>query len=347
MTSVLVVDDQEQMRRALARIVGAEGYRCQQAGSVREARAVAERHDGRLDVVLCDIDMPGGSGLDLVPWLAANRPDTAVLMVTACDDPAVAAAVLEAGADGYIVKPFDPSQIVISLAEVVRRRERASQQGEAQRLLKALVERRNEQLDASYEETVWRLALAAEHRDPETADHLDRMARYSELLARSIGADGPWCDLLRSASPMHDVGKLGVPDEVLLNPGRFTAAERAVMQQHAAIGHQILDGSTSPLLQLAASVALTHHEWWDGTGYPRGLVGTAIPLEGRIVAIADVFDALTTERRYKAAMTFDEAEEVMRSEVGHFEPSLLDAFFAERSAIEAIQADFPQAAVAS
>jgi len=346
MTAVLIVDDQEQVRRALDRLLTAEGYQCRQAGSVDEAQAAVRAWDGPLDVVLCDIDMPGGSGLELVDWLATAHPRTAVLMVTACDDPAVAERVLVAGADGYIVKPFDRNQIVINLADVLRRRQRESLHIENQALLHELLDRTGDQLDAVYEESLRRLAVAAEQRDPETAEHLERMARYSELLARTIGCDARWCDMLRAASPMHDVGKLGVPDAILLKTGRFTEEERTAMQTHAEIGHRILDGSSSPLLQLAASVAYTHHEWWDGTGYPRRLAGEDIPLEGRIVAVADVFDALTTARRYKGALPLDEAEDVMRSEVGHFDPELLDAFFSDRYALEAIRSRFLDAAVA-
>jgi putative two-component system response regulator len=350
---ILVVDDQDLVRRVLDRMLQREGHRCRQAGSVHEAKQVVSAEPPEL--VLCDIDMPGDSGLVLVDWLAEHHPDTAVMMVTACDDPAVAARVLAAGADGYIIKPFERNEIVINVANALRRHHLDAELRRRQATLQQTVddqssqirasvtelEHASESLEHSYQESVWRLACAAEYRDPETATHLERMSRYSELLARTIGCDAGWCDLLRLASPMHDVGKLGIPDEVLMKPGRFTDEDRAIMNRHAEIGHRILSGSDSPLLQMAASVAYTHHEWWDGTGYPRGLRGTDIPIEGRIVAVADVFDALTTQRRYKDTMTFAEAETLMRAERGtHFDPDLIDAFFSSRAEVEAIQGTF-------
>jgi putative two-component system response regulator len=349
-TRVLVVDDQAQVRRALDRILELEGYVCQQAGSVSEAQRSVMASTPEL--VLCDIDMPGGSGLGLVDWLAEARPETAILMVTACDDLEVAERALTGGAHGYITKPFDRNQVLINVADVLRRRQREAADHERQVHLEQLaqdravqlerslaeLERSSQSLDHSYEETVWRLACAAEYRDPETASHLERMSQYSHLLARRLGLDEAWCELLRLASPMHDVGKLGIPDEILMKPGRFSDEDRAIMNRHAEIGHRILAGSSSPLLQLAASVALTHHEWWDGSGYPRGLRGHDIPIEGRIVAVADVFDALTTQRRYKPKMSFDEAVALMTSERGrHFDPELLDAFVLARADIERIQ----------
>jgi putative two-component system response regulator len=353
---ILVVDDHDLVRRVLDRMLQREGHRCRQAGSVQEAQQLIAADPP--DLVLCDIDMPGQSGLVLVDWLAAQHPDTAVMMVTACDDPAVAARVLAAGADGYLIKPFEPNEIVINVANALRRHQLDADLRRRQAALQQVVDHQSSQirtsvaeleqasasLQHSYQESVWRLACAAEYRDPETATHLERMSRYSELLARAIQCDPAWCALLRLASPMHDVGKLGIPDEILMKPGRFTEADRLIMNRHAEIGHRILAGSESPLLQMAATVAYTHHERWDGTGYPRGLRGTDIPVEGRIVAVADVFDALTTQRRYKDTMTFDEAEAIMRAESGsHFDPDLIDAFFSRRAEVEAVQGSFADA----
>ena len=356
-TEILVVDDQALVRRVLDRVLEREGYVCRQAGSVDEAQFAVDASPP--DLVLCDIDMPERSGLELVDWLADNHPYIAVLMVTACDDPAVAERTLTGGADGYIIKPFERNEIVINVANALRRRTRAVETHENLRSLERQVDEQAFQLrrsvaeldntsaslEESYKDTVWRLACAAEFRDDETASHLQRMSRYSEMLGRAIGADDAWCRLLRLASPMHDVGKLGIPDEILMKTGIFTDEDRAIMNRHAEIGHRILAGSESPLLQMAATIAYTHHEWWDGTGYPRRLCGPGIPVEGRIVAVADVFDALTTKRRYKDAMTFYEAEELMRSESGtHFDPDLIDIFFASRLEIEQIWQDCTDAA---
>jgi PAS domain S-box-containing protein len=192
-------------------------------------------------------------------------------------------------------------------------------------------------LRRSREETIRRLARAAEFRDDETGAHIERVGRYCELIARRLGLDSDRCERLRIASPMHDVGKIGVPDAVLLKPGPLNADERAEMERHATIGYQILSGSGAELLDLAAIVAWTHHERFDGGGYPCGLAGDEIPLEGRIAAVADVFDALTNHRIYRPAFPYSEAIATMRTERGaHFDPRVLDAFLSAEHEIKAI-----------
>jgi response regulator RpfG family c-di-GMP phosphodiesterase len=189
------------------------------------------------------------------------------------------------------------------------------------------LENSKEQLRRSQEETVQRLARAAEFRDDETGQHIQRMSRYCGLLMEKAGFDRGHADLVRVASQMHDVGKIGTPDNILLKPGRLTSDERALMERHAQIGHDILSESTSDLLQMAATIAVTHHERMDGKGYPRGLAGDEIPIEGRVAAIADVFDALTTDRVYRSAFPLTTALEFMRDGRGaHFDPRLLDLF---------------------
>lgn len=189
------------------------------------------------------------------------------------------------------------------------------------------LERSEKELRLSREETIERLAIAAEFRDSSTAQHIQRMSHYCELLARKVGLAPERVDLIRTASPMHDIGKIGTPDHVLLKPGKFTAAEFDVISQHSAIGYKILSGSDSELLKVAALIAWTHHERYDGTGYPRKLKGEDIPIEGRIASIADNFDALTTARVYKPAFDFEHARDLMIKERGkHFDPDLLDLF---------------------
>jgi putative two-component system response regulator len=189
------------------------------------------------------------------------------------------------------------------------------------------------ELERSYHETLTRLARAVEFRDNDTGEHIERMSSFCELIARGLGLDERRCALIRAASTLHDAGKIAIPDEILLKPGRLTAEERAIIETHATTGHQLLTGSDSPLLQLAASIADTHHERYDGTGYPRRLAGEQIPIEGRIAAVADVFDALTSDRVYRAALATDEAIEFMNAERGrHFDPIVLDTFLAGISA---------------
>lgn len=193
-------------------------------------------------------------------------------------------------------------------------------------------------------DTITRLAVAAEYKDIDTAMHIERMSRYSTLLARVLGKDGEYVDMMRLASPMHDVGKIGIPDAILLKPGKLTDAEFDHMKKHTEIGARILSGSDVPLLQMSERIALCHHEKWDGTGYPRGTRGEEIPLEGRIVALADVFDALTSRRCYKPAFTVEKALEIIREGVGkHFDPQIVEAFLSALGEVLEIKKEFGQA----
>jgi HD-GYP domain-containing protein (c-di-GMP phosphodiesterase class II) len=190
------------------------------------------------------------------------------------------------------------------------------------------LERSEGALEHAQEETIMRLSIAVETRDQETGDHIERMGRYCALLASKLGWSESRCELLRIAAPLHDVGKIAIPDAILLKPGALSPEERVEIERHAEIGHEILAGSDSPLLDLAARIALSHHEHWDGNGYPNGLVGDEIPIEGRMAAIADVFDALTSDRVYRPAMTVERALAIMsEGRETHFDPSLLDVFF--------------------
>ena len=348
-TRLLVVDDQHDVRQVLSRILTAAGYEIRTADSVAAAKAALA--EAEPDLVLCDIDMPGESGLVLLGHLTAHHPDVAVLMVTALDDPSVADGALDGGALGYVIKPFERNQLLIDVRAALRHRAAArSARREQQVLERSLAERTselqaslqrleatNEALGRADEASLRRLACAAEFRDPETAHHLERMSRYSALLARAAGLADEHCELLRLAAPMHDVGKIGIPEGVPLKTGLSPAGDRAVVARPPRLGHDLLAGSGSPLLEMAAIVALHHHERVDGSGYPDGLRGEEISVEGRIVAIADVFDALTSARRYKRAMSIDEAREVMLEGRGqHFDAELLDLFFAQQAEIEEI-----------
>lgn len=354
---LLIVDDQHDVRQVLTRILGSAGYTCRSADSVAAAKAALAEEVP--DLVLCDIDMPGESGLVLLAHLTTHHPDVAVLMVTALDDPGVADVALDDGALGYVVKPFERNQLLIDVRTALRHRAASHAARQQQQVLeRSLAERTAElqaslrQLDATAEAlgradeaSLRRLACAAEFRDPETAHHLERMSRYSALLARAAGLPPEHCELLRLAAPMHDVGKIGIPDEVLFKTGLFTDEDRAVMARHPRLGHDLLAGSGSPLLEMAALVALHHHERVDGSGYPDGLAGEQISLEGRIVAIADVFDALTSARRYKVAMSIEEARAVMLEGRGrHFDARLLDLFLANLVEVEQIMQRWSESA---
>ena len=351
--NILIVDDEEPIRRLLGYLLEPHGYKVALAGEAREARQRME--SGSYALVLCDVNMPGESGMDLIRHILTQYPSTAVIMITGLDSPVLANAALDMGAFGYVIKPFEANEVLINVANALRRRKLEIENAMHRENLEEVVRTRTialqqalewlelseKELRLSREETIHRLAIAAEYRDSSTAQHIQRMSHYCELLARRYGLSPERCDLIRTASPMHDIGKIGTPDHVLLKPGKFTPEEFKVITQHTEIGYRILAGSDSELLKVAALIAWTHHERFDGTGYPRGLKGETIPLEGRITAIADNFDALTTQRVYKPAYDFDHAKELMLKERGkHFDPELLDIFFDSMEEITRIYDQF-------
>jgi putative two-component system response regulator len=347
---LLIVDDEEQIRTLLARLLGAQGYECLTAEDAASARRLLQ--ETPVALVLSDVNMPGESGIDFTREVLTQFRDTAVVMVTGMDDRSYADVAIELGAYGYILKPFKPNELIINVGNALRRRAlEIENRGHRERLEQTVLDRTSAlrdtiaQLETSdaelrllREETIRRLSSAAEFRSQETGEHIVRMSLYCTLLARlaDVGADR--AEMIRIASPMHDVGKLGIPDRILLKPGPLTAEERTVMEGHAEIGYQILAGSDVELLDLAALLALTHHERIDGTGYPRGLAGYEIPIEGRIAAVADVFDALTSDRVYRPAFQPDEARAMMEEGRGtQFDADLLDLFFGAFEEVIAIR----------
>ena len=336
---ILIVDDEDQIRTLLARLLGAHGYTCLTAESAGAARRVLK--ENRVALVLSDVNMPGESGIDFTREVLAHHPDTAVVMVTGMDDRSYADAAIELGAYGYMLKPFKPNELIINVGNALRRRaleieNRSSREELEQTVLSRTtalretitqLEHSDAELRRLREETIRRLSWAAEFRNQETGEHIVRMSLYCTLLARLAGLDADRAEAIRIASPMHDVGKIGIPDRILLKPGRLTEEEREVMEAHTEIGYRILAGSGVDLLDLAARMALTHHERIDGAGYPAGAAGDEIPIEGRICAIADVFDALTSDRVYRQAFQPDEARALMLEGRGtQFDAELLDLF---------------------
>lgn len=339
---ILVVDDEAITRRLLEKLLRAEGYEVALACSGEEALNELMLRDA--DTVLLDMRMPGMSGLEVCRRIRSDARSlyTPVLFVTASSDRELRRKGMEAGADDFVNKPFDQVELMARIRNNVRvkryyeRLERQKEQLEAAVLERtvalndtiARLTRIQGEVRSSQEETIYRLSRAAEFRDDETGLHLQRMSRYCQIIARRVGFGEEMCELLRIASPMHDVGKIGIPDRILLKPGRLTADEFTIMKTHAEIGYRILTGSNAAPLELAATIAHSHHEKWDGCGYPRGLRGEEIPLPGRIAAIADVFDALNSVRPYKPAWKLEEALALMRAGRGsHFDPTLLDLFF--------------------
>jgi len=342
--SILIVEDDAVARAHAARILGPH-YEVDVAVDAHEARG--KLIGGMIDLLVCDHYMPGESGLDLVESVLSRDDAIAVVMVTVAHDQGLVDRAFEMGVYGYLIKPYRSGDLLITVSNALRRRRVELQaqvherQLEQEMITKSLETERVRQLlrhsEASLEksrlETVHKLSFAVEMRDQVTGHHLSRMGAYCEQICRLLEFPDEVCDSIALAAQMHDIGKIAVPDRILLKAAPLTAEERAQMQTHAEIGRKILQGSESPLLQLAESIAWTHHEKFDGSGYPRGLSGEEIPEEGRIAAVADVFDALTRDRPYRKAMPMADATAVMAEGRGsHFDPRVLDSFMSEKPA---------------
>lgn len=299
------------------------------------------------DLVIVDYMMPKMDGLEFIQAFRNHEGSASVpmLMVTASHETEVRIKALELGANDFLTKPVDRMEILVRVRNMLALRQGQKALSDRATWLAGEVAKATGEIVQRERDTILRLARAAEHRDPETGGHILRMAHYSRLIARNMGLSDEEQELLLTAAPMHDVGKVATPDSILLKPGRLTDNEMAIMRQHAFIGHEILKGSESTLLQMAASIAYSHHEKFDGTGYPRRLKGEEIPLMGRIVAVADVFDALTSERPYKKAWDFEQAANFLRDNVwSHFDPVCVAAFLRDEKAVWEIRDCFQDSA---
>jgi len=322
-TTILVVDDEEYLRRMVMRMLREKGYDCAEASNGREALDALSRQE--FSLVISDITMPEMTGLELLVAIKQLHPDVACIMLTGVDIQETGIEALELGAYGYLLKPFQANALLINVVNALRRRELEMMRDRYEQQLEAQVCERTVDIGRREEEITLHLVAASEYRDEETGSHIRRMALYAAALAMALGWSPENVELLRLAASMHDIGKIGIPDHILLKEGKFTPEEFDIMKQHTVMGAGILAGSDIPLIQMAGEVALCHHERWDGNGYPHGLKGIAIPESARIVAIADVYDALLTDRVYRPAFPEREAFTMMATEKGrHFDPRLFD-----------------------
>ena len=337
---ILIVDDEENVRVLISRILASEGgYAFEMAASVDEALAKLAGDDYSL--LISDINMPGQDGIYLLQVVRQRYPELAVIMVTAVDNRLTAKETLAMGAYGYVIKPFERNALIINIVNALRRRELEIASKRHSEELESLVQLRTKELWQSRDETIQKLAKAAEFRDNETAQHTVRVGEYCGIMARGMGLAEDYCERIRAAAPLHDVGKIGIPDSILLKPGRLTPEEFEIIKTHSEIGYRILGDSLSEVLNLGGIISLTHHEKFNGKGYPNGLAGEAIPLVGRIAAICDVFDALTSKRVYKAALSVEEAMTIIKEERGqHFDPALVDLFENNLAALVAVRAEY-------
>lgn len=348
--TIVVVDDDRINRTVIASYLKGMGHAVLVAESAPDALALMS---AAVDLVLTDIVMPEMDGYELTRAIRSNPlwDDIPVVMVTTLGDRQARLEAVQAGAIDYIGKPLDEMELRIRVAAVLQAKEKADEIRRYQTDLNQMVEERTLALRAALMQVkeasldvVNRLCAAAEFKDSETALHLMRMSNYCGLLAAALGLPAHEVEIIRHASPMHDIGKIGVPDAVLMKPGPLDDDEWRIMREHPLHGARILASPVTPLLVAAEEIARTHHERYDGTGYPQGLKGDAIPLFGRICAVADVYDALTSKRPYKEAFAEDKALAIMREGRGnHFDPVVLDAFFAVLEDIRQVRALYQDA----
>jgi putative two-component system response regulator len=326
---IIAVDDEMSNLVLLRQILERDGY-TQIDLTTDATRVPAMFVERRPDLVLLDLHMPGMDGFELMERLgplAGEGTDVPFLVLTADATPATRRRALELGARDFLTKPLDRIELLLRVRNLLQVKSLQDRLQEQNQELEVKVAERTRDLEQARLEMLERLALAAEYRDDDTQEHAWRIARTCVTIAIRLGLPDPEVELLARAAPLHDVGKIGIPDAILLKPGRLSDDEFEVIKTHTTIGAEILAGSRSPLLRLAEQIALSHHERWDGSGYPAGLHSDAIPLVGRIVAVADVFDALTHERPYKDAWPVQAAVDEILAQVGRqFDPDVVGAF---------------------
>ncbi len=341
--SVMVVDDQSTSRAILEQVVRALDERVAVEGFARPIDAVLWSTRHVADLVLVDYMMPDMDGIEFARRLRAlpGYEHVPIVMVTVQDDKKIRYAALDAGITDFLTKPVDARECQARCRNLLTLRRQQLALEDRRRLLEGMVEEATREIREREKETLLRLARAGEFRDEETGYHLIRMARYSRLIANAVGLERDEAETIELAAPLHDIGKIGIPDGILLKAGRLDADEWANMRRHPVIGHEILKGSASKYVRMGALIALGHHERYDGSGYPSGLEGDHIPLCARVVAVADVYDALTSVRPYKGAWSTEDALEYLRAQRGkHFDPRLVDAFLGVRDKVLEVQRDW-------
>ena len=351
---ILVVDDDDYNRTAISRLVEELGYHAETAEDGFEALAKVKLG---FDLVLSDVVMPGMDGFEVVRKLRADpvTENLPVIMVTSLDSREDRLRAVESGANDYITKPVDMAELKIRMKSVLAAKDAQDALKKHLQEMETIIERRTTGLRAAlddmvtaqrqtheaYLETIERLSIAAEFKDTTTAQHIKRMSKYCRIIADGLNLSPREAEIIEQSAPMHDVGKINIPDEILLKPSRLTNEEWILIQQHPANGAKLLDNSKSELLQAGAIIAHTHHEKWDGTGYPRQLSGDGIPLYGRICAVADVWDALTMVRPYKPSLSNNEAVRIIKEGKGtHFDPAVIEVFLDNLDEIEKVQREF-------
>ena len=337
---ILIVDDNPANVALLEAILEEESFD-HLVGITDPFQVVPLCRQQSFDLILLDIRMPGMSGIEVMHQLkdVTANDFLPVIVLTAQTDPETRQEALKAGANDFLTKPFEDWEVLLRIRNTLQTRQFYIREVNRGDLLEDEVRKRTEEILATQFEIVQRLGVAGELRDNETGVHVQRMSQVCAFLAQQYGKDPHYCELLRYASAMHDVGKIGIPDNILLKPGKLTPEEWAIMKQHPEIGARIIGNNPSALIQLARETALYHHEKWDGSGYPFGIRGEDIPLSARLAAISDVFDALTSDRPYKQAWSTEDAVAELKKEAGrHFDPAIVELFVENLPQILSIRA---------
>jgi putative two-component system response regulator len=347
-TAILIVDDQPQNIELLEAYLAPQGYKIVKAANGEEA--LRKLSDNRIDLILLDVMMPGMDGFEVTRKVRQNATHRLlpIILVTALRETEDRVKGIEAGCDDFISKPVDKMELLARVRSLLKVKAYNDLLNNYRKELKSEVTKRTEELKRALEkikaaslETIYRLTMASEYKDTDTGAHIKRMSRYSAAVARRMGLTEETVATILYAAPMHDLGKVGIPDKILLKPAMLDTAEWEIMKQHSVIGANILKGSDAEFIRLGKIIARSHHEKWDGNGYPDGLAGKDIPIAGRITAIADVFDALTSKRPYKEPFPVENALFIIRNESGsHFDPDVVDAFFAIQDEILAIKKEY-------
>lgn len=326
---ILIVDDEQGNVDVLARMLRAAGYVTVQ-GLTDSAEVVTRVREFDPDLILLDLTMPVIDGFAVLEQLAPIIPEDGylpILILTGDMRFEARQRALSSGAKDFLLKPFDMTEVLLRIRNLLETRSLYLELQEQNQNLEGRVAERTRELEEARIEVLQRLSEAAEYRDDDTGQHTKRVASLSVALGRALELDRDALELIRWSAPLHDVGKIGVPDSVLLKPGRLTTEEMEIMKTHTTIGARILMGGQTPLIQMAEAIALNHHERWDGSGYPQGIKGEAIPLEARVVAVADVCDALTHARPYREAWSMEATRaEITRGAGSHFDPRIVEAF---------------------
>jgi putative two-component system response regulator len=323
---ILVVDDQEIVRVALVRILTKHGFTCLEAPNAFKTLEILDTE--AIDLVLSDIKMPGMNGLSLVKAVAHRIPEIAFVMVSSMDNTEMAMECLRHGAYGYVLKPFKTNDIIIAVANALRRRMLELDYQDREALLAKRVLEQTVEIRSSREEIALRLISASEHRDNETGAHVRRIGLCAAEMGRLLDWSEDQVECIRSAAPMHDIGKIGVPDRILQKDGALTEEEWIIMKTHTTMGANILRDSNVPFIQMGARIAACHHEKWDGTGYPAGTKGDKTPIEARITCLVDIYDALINRRVYKRPWAEADVLAYLQQQKGKlFDPKLLAVFF--------------------